>query len=119
MIDAPLLICRLASLDTVSVAPDLISKVVMTTLRTGATARTRGIGQIDRPAGEAGRVDVDVLEHDVAGQERDVGDGHVDGQVEGVAGQVAVGQYASAGQGEPVPGEVAAGGEVASGIDRM
>ena len=53
----------------------------------------------------------DVLEDDVASQQRDVGDGHGDRLVERVAGQVALVQNAAAGQGETVPGEVGAGGE--------
>src|SRR5208337_344092 len=54
----------------------------------------------------------------VAGQQGDVGDGHVDILVEGVVGQVALVQDAAAGQGEAIPGEVSTGGlEVPAGVD--
>ncbi len=76
---------------TASIAPDFTSYGAREDIEELGRRRGRqGVGKRDGPTGEAGGVDVDVLEDEVAGQQRDVGDGHGDGQVEGVAGQVAL-----------------------------
>ncbi len=112
----PLLIWTLTSLSTCQRGPRLDLEGAREDVEELGRRRGRqGIGQRDGPTGEVGGVDVDVLEDDVAGQQRDVGDGHGDGQVEGVAGQVALVQQTAASEGETVPGEVGAGGDQVAG----